>query len=86
MELFWFFLIGAVVGWLAGLIMKGSGFGLAGNIIIGILGAITGGFLRNVLGFGSGPVGFLTALIGAIVLLFLIGLIRKGTGGSTTPT
>ena len=46
-----FLAIGAVAGWLAGLIMKGRGFGLLGNIIVGIIGAVVGGFLFGLLGW-----------------------------------
>ncbi|MFC1799394.1 GlsB/YeaQ/YmgE family stress response membrane protein [Candidatus Eisenbacteria bacterium] len=74
-----YLLIGAVAGWLAGLIMKGRGFGLFGNIIVGIIGGFIGGFLFGVLGFTSaGMIGSLvTALVGAVVLLFIVGLIKK---------
>lgn len=77
--LMWMLIIGAVAGWLAGLVMKGRGFGVPGNIVIGILGAVVGGFLFRLLGivfwglFGS----LLVAFIGAVVLLFVIGLIKK---------
>lgn len=75
-----FLICGAVAGWLAGLVMKGRGFGVLGNIIVGILGGLLGGFLFDTLGvaLGSGIVNYiLTAMIGAIVLLFLVGLIKK---------
>jgi uncharacterized membrane protein YeaQ/YmgE (transglycosylase-associated protein family) len=69
--------IGAVAGWLAGLIYSGSGFGLIGNIIVGILGAIVAGFLLP----GYVPAGIagqiISAAIGAIILLFIIGLVRR---------
>ena len=81
MELLWFLLIGAVAGWLAGLLTKGKGFGVLGNIIVGVVGAVVGGHLFKFAGVsvGGGIVGSLvTALIGALVLLFLINLIRKG--------
>lgn len=45
MHFLWFILIGAIAGWLAGQITKGGGFGLLGNIVIGILGAVIGGWL-----------------------------------------
>ena len=72
-------LIGAAAGWIAGQIMKGKGFGAIGNIIVGIIGAILGGFLLGMVGIGlTGLVGtLLKAVIGAVVLLFLIGLIKK---------
>ncbi len=75
-----FLLVGGVAGWLAGKIMKGRGFGILGNIVVGVLGGILGGWLFSALGIGIG-IGLanqiLTALIGAVMLLFLIGLIRK---------
>ena len=74
-----FLLIGALAGWLAGNIMKGRGFGLLGNMVVGIVGAFIGGFLFRAVGLASyGLVGSLiTATVGAVVLLFLIGLIKK---------
>ena len=80
MTIVWFLLIGAVAGWLAGLIMKGRGFGVIGNIIVGVIGAILGGYLFGLLGIsaGGGMMGSLvTAVIGAVVLLFIAGLIKK---------
>ena len=77
MDIVIFLLCGAVAGWLAGLVMKGRGFGVLGNIIVGILGGFLGGFLLGGK-LGSGHVGsILTALIGAVVLLFIIGLVKK---------
>jgi uncharacterized membrane protein YeaQ/YmgE (transglycosylase-associated protein family) len=75
-----FLIVGALAGWLAGVLVRGFGFGLLGNIIVGIIGAFLGGWLFRALGvsLGAGLVGvFLTALIGAVVLLFLISLIRR---------
>lgn len=75
-----FLLIGAIAGWLAGLIMKGGGFGVLGNIIVGVIGAVLGGWLFGLLGISVGGkwVGpIITATVGAVVLLFVIGLIRK---------
>ncbi len=82
MSLVWFLLIGLVAGWLAGMITKGRGFGIFGNMVVGILGALIGGYLFNFAGIsgGGGLLGSLiTALAGAIVLLILIGLIRKAS-------
>jgi uncharacterized membrane protein YeaQ/YmgE (transglycosylase-associated protein family) len=75
-------LIGAVAGWLAGLIVRGFGFGLLGNIVIGIIGAFLAGWLLPALGVSFmiiGPIvtSIVYAMIGAIVLLVLIGLIRR---------
>ena len=73
-------IIGAVAGWIAGLIIKGGGFGIIGNIIVGVLGAVLGGWLFGVLGISVGGEWagrIVTATIGAVILLFLVGLIRK---------
>ena len=71
--------IGAIAGWLAGQIMKGSGFGLVGDIVIGIVGAVVGGWLLPrigvfVLGGMMGEI--LSAVIGACVVLFLVRLFK----------
>ena len=79
MELLYTLLIGAVAGWLAGQIMKGSGYGLLINIILGIVGAFVGSWLFGVLGISiaSGLVGSLiTAVIGAVVILFIASLFK----------
>ncbi|NHQ60190.1 GlsB/YeaQ/YmgE family stress response membrane protein [Chlorobium sp. BLA1] len=75
-----FILIGALAGWLAGLIVKGYGFGLLGDIVIGIIGAILGGYLFGLLGIslGGGILGtIVSATIGAVLLLFLIRFFRR---------
>lgn len=75
-------IIGAVSGWLAGVIRSGYGFGLVGNIVIGIIGAFLGSWLFRQLGIsaGGGILGHIvTAVIGALVLLFLIGLVRPAS-------
>jgi uncharacterized membrane protein YeaQ/YmgE (transglycosylase-associated protein family) len=75
-------IIGAVAGWLAGLIVKGFGFGLIGNIVVGIVGAFLAGWLLPRLGIviGSGIVAaIIHATIGAVILLVIIGLIRRAT-------
>lgn len=79
MSIVWFLIIGAVAGWLAGLIMKGPGFGLMVNILVGCVGAILGGWIFSKLGFSyEGLIGSLiTALVGALLLLFIFGLIKK---------
>ncbi|MEZ4886054.1 MAG: GlsB/YeaQ/YmgE family stress response membrane protein [Chitinophagales bacterium] len=73
-------IIGAVAGWLAGVIVKGFGFGLLGNIVVGIVGAFVGGWLVPKLGLpiGSGIGGqIITAVIGAVVFLFIIRLLKR---------
>ncbi len=74
--------IGAVAGFLAGLIMDGGGFGLIGNIIVGILGAVVAGYLFPRLGVSipiTDPLvrNIAVSTIGAIILLFVIGLVRR---------
>jgi len=72
-----FLAIGALAGWLAGLIFKGGGFGLLWNIIIGIVGGVIGGWLFGGF-FGEGWIGgIITAVIGAIILLWIASLINK---------
>lgn len=74
----WLF-IGAVAGWLAGKIVSGYGFGLVGNIVIGILGACVGGLVLPQLGFIPQSTGanFLAATLGAVMLLFVLGLLQR---------
>ena len=75
-----FLIVGAVAGWLAGVIVKGHGFGLVGNIIVGIIGAFLAGWLLPVLGIaiGGGIVAaIIDALIGAVILLVIIGFIKR---------
>ena len=77
-----FLLIGAIAGWLAGLIVRGFGFCLLGNIVVGIIVAFLAGWLLPMLGIGfslGSPIvtSIVYAMIGAIVLLVLIGLIKR---------
>lgn len=75
-----FLIVGAVAGWLAGQIVKGHGFGLVGNIVVGIVGAFIAGWLLPMVGLaiGGGIVAaIINALIGAVILLVLIGLIKR---------
>jgi uncharacterized membrane protein YeaQ/YmgE (transglycosylase-associated protein family) len=79
MELLWFLLIGLIAGWLASAIV-GGGFGLVGDMVVGVVGAYLGGFLFRQLGVsaGGGTLGsIVVATIGAIVLLLLLRLIRR---------
>lgn len=76
-----FLVIGAVAGWLAGNLMKGRGFGLIGNLIVGIIGAFLGGIIFNWLGISLGidPMlaSLIIAVIGAVVLLFIASLLKR---------
>lgn len=78
MDIIWFLIIGAVAGWIAGEIVRGDGFGLVGNIVVGIVGAVIGGFLFGLLGISAyGLTGSLVmAVVGAVVLLFLLNMFR----------
>ena len=75
----WFLIIGIAAGWLAGQLMKGGGYGLIGDLVLGVIGAFIGGWLFGVLGISAGGLigRLITATIGAAVLLFLIRLIKK---------
>jgi uncharacterized membrane protein YeaQ/YmgE (transglycosylase-associated protein family) len=80
MEFIWFILIGLVAGWLAGLLVKGGGFGVIGDIVVGVIGALLGGFIFSSLGVstGGGLLGsIIVATIGAILLIFILRLIKR---------
>ena len=73
-------IVGAVAGWLAGLLVRGFGFGLFGNIVIGILGAVLGGWLFGALGFSFLPGivnSIITAFIGAVILLLVVRVLKR---------
>ena len=75
-------IIGGVAGWLAGLLVKGYGFGLIGNIVVSIVGPFIAGFLFPRLGIaiGGGMIAaIINAMIGAVILLVIIGLVRRAT-------
>ena len=78
--LIWWILIGLIAGWLAGKVMKGGGFGLGMDILIGMAGAVIGGFVFRLLGFFStGGVipSILMAFVGAVILLWLVRMLKK---------
>ena len=74
----WFLIIGIVAGWLAGNIVKGGGFGLISDLVVGVVGAFIGGAVYSFLGFSAyGTIGeIIMATVGAVILLWLIRLIR----------
>ena len=77
-------LVGIAAGWLAGQIVQGTGFGLLGDLIIGVAGAFIGSWLFPQLGlhFGTGIVSaIVNATLGALVLLLIIRLVRGGAWG-----
>lgn len=79
MNILWFLIIGVAAGWLAGQLMKGGGYGLIGDLIIGVIGAFIGGRLFGAIGIRTGGLvgSLIAATIGAIILLFLVRLIKK---------
>lgn len=76
----WLLLVGLIAGWLAGKIMKGSGFGLVGDLVVGILGAFVGGWVFGLLGIAAwGFIGnIIVAVIGALLLLYVLRLVKRG--------
>ena len=78
--LIWFLLIGLIAGWLAGQVMRGGGYGVVGDMIVGVIGALLGGWLFGVLGIGAGGglIGsIITAFVGAVILIFLLRVIKR---------
>ena len=77
--LIWFLLIGLIAGWLAGQVMKGGGFGIIGDMIVGVIGAFLGGWLFGLLGISAGGLigSLVTAFVGAVILILLLRLIRR---------
>lgn len=79
MHLLWFLIIGVVAGWLAGKILKGAGYGLIGDLVIGVIGAFIGGWVFGALGIrAAGTIGTLImAVVGAVILVYLVRLIKR---------
>jgi len=77
--LFWVIVIGILAGWIAGKIMRGNGFGLLGDLVVGVVGSLLGNFIFGLFGLGAyGLIGRLVvAVIGALFLLWLIRLIKR---------
>ncbi|MHB8858832.1 MAG: GlsB/YeaQ/YmgE family stress response membrane protein [Thermoleophilia bacterium] len=82
MSLIAFLIVGLIAGWLAGLIMRGHGLGILGDVIVGVIGAFIGGFVFSLLGVATGGwLGWiLTALVGAVILLFIVNLFTGYSG------
>jgi uncharacterized membrane protein YeaQ/YmgE (transglycosylase-associated protein family) len=78
-SLIWFLVIGLIAGWLAGKVMRGGGFGIVGDMIVGVIGALIGGWLFGVLGIGVGGLigAIITAFVGAVILLAILRAIRR---------
>ena len=80
MNFIWFLVVGIVAGWLAGVLVKGGGFGLVGDLVLGVIGAVLGGWLFSFFGAssGGGLLGsIIVATIGAVVLLTIVRLIKR---------
>lgn len=78
--LIWWILVGLIAGWAAGKIMKGSGYGTIVDIILGMVGAVVGGWLLGALGiYAGGLIGtIIVAIVGAVFLIWLSRLLKKG--------
>ena len=73
-------IIGAIAGWLAGTLLKGGGFGLIGDIVVGIIGAFIGGWALGLFGISGGGgliASIITATIGAVILLLIVRMIKR---------
>ena len=79
MHFLYFILIGLDAGWLAGQITKGGGFGLVGDLIIGVIGSVVGGFVFGLLGLGTTSLigALVTATVGAILLILGLGWLKR---------
>jgi uncharacterized membrane protein YeaQ/YmgE (transglycosylase-associated protein family) len=79
MGILYWLIVGAVAGWLAGQVMKGKGFGLVGNIVIGLIGGVLGGWIFNAVGLSaSGTLGnIIVAFVGGVALVAIVNLIRR---------
>ena len=80
MGIIWFIVIGALAGYLAGKLMKGGGFGLVVNLVVGIIGGVLGGWIFGILRIdaGEGLFGSLvTSTVGAVVFLWLLSKFKK---------
>jgi uncharacterized membrane protein YeaQ/YmgE (transglycosylase-associated protein family) len=73
-----FLAVGLAAGWLAGKIMKGRGFGLLGNLVVGAIGSFVGGLVFRLIGLAPTHIvgSLISAVVGAIVLLYLVGLLK----------
>jgi uncharacterized membrane protein YeaQ/YmgE (transglycosylase-associated protein family) len=80
MSLLWFLIVGLVAGWLAGMLVKGGGFGLIGDLVVGVIGAVLGGWLFSTFGasIGGGLIGaIIVATIGAVILLVIVRALKR---------
>ncbi|MDQ6799523.1 MAG: GlsB/YeaQ/YmgE family stress response membrane protein [Acidobacteriota bacterium] len=77
--LIWFLLIGLIAGWLASQVMRGGGYGLVGDMIVGVIGAFLGGWVFGLLGIGAGGIigQIITAFVGAVILIAILRAIKR---------
>ena len=82
----WWLIVGLIAGFLASVVMRGGGYGIVGDIIVGLIGAFIGGWLFSLLGIGAGGLigSIVVAFIGACILIFLLRLISRGSGRRRT--
>lgn len=81
----WWLVVGLIAGALAGLVMRGGGYGIVGDIVVGLIGALIGGFLASLVGLGSGGIigSIIIAFVGACILIAILRAISGGFGGRT---
>lgn len=81
MSFIWYILIGLVAGAVAGKLMRGGGFGFIVNLVVGIIGGVLGGWLFSLIGIHTTSIigNLITSVVGAIFLLWLVGLLSKGS-------
>jgi uncharacterized membrane protein YeaQ/YmgE (transglycosylase-associated protein family) len=80
MSFLWFLIVGLIAGWLAGMLVKGGGFGLIGDLVVGVIGAVLGGWLFSTFGasMGGGLIGsIIVATIGAVILLIIVRALKR---------
>ena len=77
--LVWFLLVGLIAGWLAGQVMKGGGYGVVGDMIVGVIGALIGGWLFSLLGISAGGLigSIIVAFIGAVILIAILRALKR---------
>jgi uncharacterized membrane protein YeaQ/YmgE (transglycosylase-associated protein family) len=75
----WWIVVGLVAGWAAGKIMKGGGYGVIADILLGLVGGVVGGWVTGLLGVGRGGLtsSILVAILGAVILIWITRLIKK---------
>jgi uncharacterized membrane protein YeaQ/YmgE (transglycosylase-associated protein family) len=75
----WWIVVGLIAGWAAGALMKGGGYGVIADIVLGILGGVVGGWVVSMLGFGPGGLiwSIFVAILGAVILIWFTRLIRR---------